>query len=181
MTSGESPVFEAITRFLREHDADRIPHPGGTLLEHLVRVAANLAVWGADRDLQRAGLCHAVYGTDGFERSLVAVSDRATVRALIGDRAEALVYLYASCDRAVVYLRIDTTPVLFRDRFTGCDHEIADADLRAFLELTAANELDVMANNAELAALHGQALYDLFDRCRRHLSPRAWAACGILV
>ncbi|WP_198347735.1 DUF6817 domain-containing protein [Nocardia terrae] len=92
-----------IRRFLREHGADGIGPPGGTLLAHLERVADLLAVWGADEELRLAGLCHAMYGTDGFNQPLVDLSQRPTVAALIGDRAEALVYFYCSCDRQAVY------------------------------------------------------------------------------
>ncbi|GAB4585317.1 hypothetical protein Ntsu_31490 [Nocardia sp. IFM 10818] len=180
MNSSVSAVPEAITRFLREHEADRIPHPGGTLMEHLHRVAGLLGSWGGGSDLQYAGVCHAAYGTDGFDRSLLDLRDRATLRALIGEKAEALVYLYGSCDRAAVYPRIDATPVVFRDRFTGRDHELAEPELREFLELTVANELDVMTHNAELAAAHGAALYQLFERCKDHLSAPAWRACRML-
>lgn len=169
-----------IEKFLTEHGADTIPHPGGTLLAHLIRVADVLATWGADVDLQWAGLCHAMYGTDGFNQSLLEPSERPRVAALIGARAEALVYMYGSCDRSAVYPRLDTTPVLFRDRFTGLDHESSDTDLRAFMEITVANELDVMAHNAELAAQHGAALYALFERSKSLLSERAWQACRAL-
>ncbi|QIS14472.1 DUF6817 domain-containing protein [Nocardia arthritidis] len=164
-------------RFLKECGAEDIPHPGGTLLAHLGRVADVLAGWGATSDIQLAGLCHAVYGTDGFDRWLLDPADRHRMVELIGERAEALVYLYGSCDRATVYPRLTATPVLFRDRFTGREFEPDDAELRAFLELTAANELDVMAHNAELAAKHGAALFGLFEQTRNYLSPRAWSAC----
>ncbi|NNH74954.1 hypothetical protein HLB23_34760 [Nocardia uniformis] len=168
---------ERAERFLRDRGADAIAHPGGTLLAHLIRVADVLADWGADADVQLAGLCHATYGTDGFDRSLLDPSARQQLSTLLGERAEALVYLYGSCDRSAVYPRLDTAPIVFRDRFTGLDHEPAAADLRAFMEITAANELDVMAHNAELAARHGAALYGLFAGTRSLLSERAWLAC----
>jgi catechol 2,3-dioxygenase-like lactoylglutathione lyase family enzyme len=142
-----------------------MPHRGGTLLEHLVRVRRLLAEWRADPIVQSAGMCHATYGTDGFGQSLLDVTERAMLVELIGDRAEALVYLYASCDRSTVYPRINgSQTVVFHDRFTGREHTPSHADLRAFLEITAANELDVMAHNAELAAQYGPALYQLFAR-----------------
>ncbi|WP_405165942.1 hypothetical protein OG203_13165 [Nocardia sp. NBC_01499] len=166
-----------VVRFLGERGAGAIAHPGGTLLAHLVRVADVLAEWGADRDIQLAGLCHAMYGTDGFAQSLVDLADRKTVVELIGERAEALVYFYGSCDRTAVYPRLDTQPVVFRDRFTGLEYEPADADLRVFLEITVANELDVLAHNADLAAQHGSALYQLFARTKNYLSAPAWQAC----
>ena len=132
--------------FLRDRGADRIPHPGGTLLAHLSRVARLLGRWGANRDVQAAGLCHAAYGTDGFDESLLRTTDRATLAGLIGERAEALVHLYGSCDRGALYPQLGRVrPVVFRDRFTGGEHTPSDADLRAFVEITAANELHVLA------------------------------------
>lgn len=173
----DSPRRIRAQRFLTDHGAEQIPHPGGTLLAHLNRVADVLAQWGAESDIQLAGLCHATYGTDGFDRSLLDLSERQQLSDVVGERTEALIYLYASCDRSAVYPRLDSPPVLFRDRFTGNEFEPADGDLRAFMEITVANELDVMAYNAELAAQHGDALYGLFERSRKLLSDAAWDAC----
>ncbi|MEU6585306.1 DUF6817 domain-containing protein [Nocardia sp. NPDC046763] len=166
-----------VERFLRDRGTETIDHPGGTLLAHLGRVADTLAAWGHDGDLQLAGLAHAVYGTDGFGVSLVELSDRATVVELVGTRAEGWIYQYAACDRETVYPRIDAVPVRFRDRFTGGEFEPSEPDFRAFLELTIANELDVLAQNAELATKYGTGLYELFARVRPRLSRAAWSAC----
>ena len=154
-----------------------MPHPGGTLLEHLIRVSRQLADWGAAPEVQVAGLCHATYGTDGFAPSLLESTDRAVLVDLIGERAEALVYLYASCDRAATYprLRNGERPV-FRDRFTAADFQPNDEDLHAFLEITTANELDVFAHNADLASRYGSAMYRLLEPVRTLLSESAWQA-----
>ncbi|MFF0792607.1 DUF6817 domain-containing protein [Streptomyces spiralis] len=169
-----------VETFLCARGADRMPHPGGTLLDHLRRVARLLSAWGAEPAIQLAGLCHAAYGTDGFDGSLLdTVEARGVLSELIGDRAEALVYLYASCDRAAVYPRLGSgRPVAFRDRFTSREHMPAEADVRAFAEMTAANELDVLAHNTELTERHGPALYGLFARSRELLSAPAWNACA---
>jgi hypothetical protein len=165
---------EAIEAFLRDHGAGQMPHPGGTLLEHLRRVQRLLAEWGADPATQTAGLCHATYGTDGFAPALLPLTERATLVALIGEPAEALVYLYASCDRATVYPRIDdTAEIAFRDRFTGREHNPSSDDLRAFLEITAANELDVLEHNAALTQRHGPELYGFLKRAGSLLSSAA--------
>ncbi|MFI8461891.1 DUF6817 domain-containing protein [Kitasatospora sp. NPDC085464] len=177
-----APAWDRIEAFLLAHDTDRIPHPGGTLLAHLHRVADLLADWGCDPAVRAAGLCHAAYGTDGFDHALLGLDRRGTLADLAGPRAEALVHLYASCDRAVVYPRLGVDePVVFRDRFTGADHTPPEADLRAFLALTVANELDVLAHNADLAARYGPGLYELFARARTLLPPAAWRACGDLL
>jgi hypothetical protein len=165
-------------KFLSDRGAARTAHPGGTLLDHLHRVTRLLSAWGADPDVQLAGLCHAAYGTDGFDGSLLGITERGVLAELIGDRAEALVYLYASCDRAAVYPRLGNgLPVSFHDRFTGREHTPAEADVRAIVEITAANELDVLAHNVGLAERHGPALYRLFARSRELLSAPAWNAC----
>lgn len=168
------PDWPRIDVFLRAGGAGELRHPGGRLLDHLHRVRDLLTDWGADVDVQVAGLCHAAYGTDGFDPSLLPLTERATLRALIGERAEALVYLYASCDRSVVYPRIGREdPVAFRDRFEVVDLTPDAADLRAFLEITVANELDAIGHSDALAARYGAGLYRLCTRAGTLLSDRA--------
>jgi hypothetical protein len=170
---GRGPAEE----FLLARGAGQRPHPGGTLHEHLLRVADLLAEWGADRHLQAAGLCHACYGTDGYDQPLLALAERPVLAALIGARAESLVYLYGSCDRTAVYpLLPGPGPVPFRDRFTGRTVAPPEPDVCAFTELTAANELDIMRHNPAMAAQHGSALLQLLTRARARLTDAAWQA-----
>lgn len=173
------PDFAKVNEFLLARGADRLPHPGGTLFEHLGRVAALLATWGADEALQAAGLCHACYGTDGYDAALVRPLDRSCLVELIGTSAESLVYLYGSCDRRATYPRFGGSgPVPFRDRFTGGQVYPPEGSVRAFVELTAANELDVIRNNHDMARLHGADLLRLFSRARERLSDAAWLSCA---
>ncbi|MEV4626363.1 VOC family protein [Micromonospora sp. NPDC049523] len=164
--------------FLRTRGTEEIAHPGGTLYDHLCRVADRLVAWGASPDVQLAGLCHASYGTDGFDNALLAPSDRATLAEVIGQDAEALVYRYGAADRRAVYPRLgEPGPVPFTDRFTGHVDQPTEAELRAFVEITVANELDVLTHNPALATEHGGALWRLFDRVRSRMSPAAWQSC----
>jgi hypothetical protein len=168
------PDWAAIERFLQAHGAATIAHPGGTLLAHLSRVRKRLAEWQAPPEVQAAGLCHATYGTDGFETSLLGTDQREVLAELIGEQAEALVYLYGSCDRRAAYPQFGgQTPVSFRDRFTGAEHTPQPTQARAFAEITAANELDVVAHNPEAAERYGAGLGRLFDRMAPLLSPSA--------
>ncbi len=169
---------ERVGTFLSSREAERLAHPGGTLYEHLCRVSMLLSDWGADETIQMAGLCHACYGTDGFDHAMVDVTDRQTLVELIGPTAEGLVYLYCSCDRAATYpLLAGDGPVAFRDRFTGRVHTPSQREVRAFLEITAANELDALAHNHTLLSEHGAELFTLFKRMRNCLSETAWRAC----
>jgi hypothetical protein len=168
----------AAEALLEARGADRIDHPGGTLLAHLHRVRDLLAAWEASPDVQLAGLCHAAYGTDGFPTALLQLDERGRLGETIGAAAEQLVYLYGSCNRAQVYPHLGERVVEFVDRFNGVRSTPAPPELRAFVEITAANELDVVRHNPELATRHGANLAALFARAERHLPPiarQAWA------
>jgi hypothetical protein len=146
-------------------------------LEHLRRVASLLEGWGASDDVQAAGLCHASYGTDGFAVTLLDLDERDVLIGHIGPRAEAWVYLYASCDRAAVYPRFARSgPLRFRDRFTGETSEISEGDAAVLAELTAANEFDIVTVNPAWATEIGGGLVDLFRGARHRLSTAAWKA-----
>ena len=177
MTCDVRPESQRIDEFLLDRGAGQLPHPGGTLYEHLARVAALLAEWGADEDLQTAGLCHACYGTAGYSHTLLGLDERPVLRALAGASAESLVYLYGSCDRAAVYPALDKPGLVpFRDRFTGRTHTPPEPAIRAFTELTAANELDVVRHNPAMAAAQGAALRQFFAGTRQRLTDAAWQA-----
>jgi hypothetical protein len=163
----------AAGKLLDERGADRIAHPGGTLLGHLERVAALLAEWGAAAPVQLAGLCHAAYSTDGFATALLGLDERPLLAQTIGSEAEQLVYLYASCDREQLYPQLARPSATFTDRFTGTRHVPPAPALRAFMEITAANELDVIHHNPDLAAQHGAGLAALFTDAGQHLSEQA--------
>lgn len=161
---------------LREANADQIEHPGGTLLAHLERVRTLLDSWDARPALVAAGLCHAFYGTDGFAVALLDLEHRSELDGAIGAEAEALVYLYASCDRKSTYPGLaDDGP--FVDRFTGASYSPSRQQRRDFAELTAANELDLAAISPDFRTRHGSGLSGLFTRWRPLLSVPAWSYC----
>jgi hypothetical protein len=146
------------------------------LLAHLERVGALLAQWGARPTVVSAGLCHAWYGTDGFDAALGDLASRDELAALIGNDAEHLVYFYASCDRRFSYPHLAQRAGLFRDRFTGSVLCPPLTTRRSFAELTAANELDIAAVNAHSRAKYGAQLLELFTSWKDLLSDAAWQA-----
>ncbi|GAB2587076.1 hypothetical protein GCM10027168_19810 [Streptomyces capparidis] len=162
---------------LRELGAAGIAHPGGTLLAHLQRVHGRLAGWGARPALRLAGLCHACYGTDGFPTALLPADRRAELAEVIGAEAEAIVHLYASCDRKATHPTLADADGAFRDRFTGRRHIPEPRLRRDFAELTAANELDLARVDPAFRARWGAELRALFTRFRPLLSQPAWSDC----
>ncbi|MGW0948941.1 DUF6817 domain-containing protein [Streptomyces sp. NPDC002623] len=162
---------------LREFAAESIAHPGGTLLTHLQRVQARLATWKARPALQLAGLCHAFYGTDGFPTALLPLDRRNDLAEVIGTEAEAIVYLYASCDRKATHPALDQADAAFHDRFTGSSYVPGPQLRRDYAELSAANELDIALVDSAFRDKWGPELFALFTRLQDLLSADAWLAC----
>jgi hypothetical protein len=160
---------DALIAFLTSHGADRIEHPGGTLLAHLRRTAERLAAWGARPALIAAGLTHAAYGTDGFRVALIEPADRALLSELIGAEAEAIVYAYGSCDRSFA----DGLEETQKDRFTGALETTTDAMSRDLADLTGANEIDVLLECESLSPQDQSEIVKLLRRCAVRGSPAA--------
>ncbi len=160
---------------LRSRGADTIEHPGGTLLDHLVRVADRLTSYRADPDLVAAGLVHAAYSTDGFDTALLDLTERDLLRDVIGAPVEDLVYRYAATDRRPFYRQLDQPLVVWTDRFTGASVTLDRADVVPLVDLTVANELDVVEHAPDVRAEYGDALRELFTRARPVMSDAAWA------
>jgi hypothetical protein len=164
VTEAPAPdVADRAISLLRERQAGAIAHPGGDLLSHLVRTKELLQEWGASGTVCLAGLCHAIYGTDGLPTALVSLDQRDTVRDLIGDAAEAIVYRYGSCDRTATYSALGGQSVEFTDRFTGAVELVTDAELERFALLSIANELDIV-RVGKLGPSAVEAVTDLVER-----------------
>lgn len=135
---------EEVVQFLHARGAADIDHLNGTLFEHLERTEMILRRWGCPEVVSMAGLCHAAYGTDGFPTALIELEERNLLSEVAGPDVEALVYLYASCDRGFVYPRLQRSARMeFRDRFTSQIFLPTEFQLRDFVDLTLGNESDV--------------------------------------
>jgi hypothetical protein len=165
-----------IDDFLVKAGADAIPHPGGTLRDHLHRTADRLATWDAPGWVVDAGRLHAAYGTDGFAPALASAENRGVIEGVVGATAERLIHLYDCCDRSESYPTFGSPEPVVVDRWTGEHHRPPADHLRWFLELTVANELDVMTHNPTVRAEHGPSLAALFARWRPLLGDAARAA-----
>ncbi|MDG4780382.1 hypothetical protein O7614_12095 [Micromonospora sp. WMMD961] len=147
--------------WLRQHGAETVGHPGGTLYAHLSRVHDRLGGLGLGADVQLAGLAHAVYGTDGFDLVLLDPADRMTLRDLIGAPAEKLVYLYGACDRDRTWRRLPDTGEVW-NRFTNEVEFLDPVALQPFVDLSIVNELDVVEQDPAVAEKYGAYFRSLF-------------------
>lgn len=154
--------------------AGEFEHLNGKLIKHLTGTYALLKAWKATGYLSDAGLFHAAYGTAGFDESMVSLDQRTKITGVIGVEAEALVYLYCSCDRAFVFDRkIANRPIFFRDRFTEKTFHLEETQARALCELTVANELELLLSSDEFAAKYGAELFELFENIQFYLTDTA--------
>ncbi|HBM88792.1 MAG: hypothetical protein P1U69_03150 [Parvibaculaceae bacterium] len=161
---------------LSDLGAGDFAHLNGSLEEHFVGVYDLLVEWNAARPLQDAGLFHAAYGTSGFTDQMVSLDQRHLIAEIIGEEAEAIVYLYCSCDRDVFWPRIGVAePLLFKDRFSDTELEPSQQQLREFCELTAANELQLAAADPSFADQYRAEFIDVFARMAPWLTLQATA------
>ena len=167
-------MTDTVLEWLRARGAESIPHAGGSLYEHLGRVADRLSGHGGSEAERLAALTHAAYGTDGFPVVLLDVADRAVLRDLIGAEAEELVYRYGGCDRGRTWRALPSTGLIW-SRFTGNSAAPTPAGLRAFADLSIVNELDVCERSPEIAAKAGDYFRSMFPTWAPITSPAVLA------
>jgi hypothetical protein len=162
---------------LKEFGVGEFVHLNGSLVAHLTGTYNLLVNWGNDEALCRTGLYHAVYGTSGYADQLVRLENRDTIKTLIGDEAENIVYGYCACHREKFWPQIGKVDKpIFRDRFTGDEYSVGVEWLKNFCELTVANELEIAKNSNTFIEEFGTELRPLFVSMKPYLSTAAYAS-----
>lgn len=174
MTDYDSRRAAAVS-FLKSIGTQNVDHSNDGLLAHLQATSDLLRRWGNSDDICLAGLCHAVYGTDGFETALLDISQRDEVKAAIGEAAEAFVYIYASCDRKFLYPLIGSRPLRFRDRFTQTEFEPAEDMLCACVELLLANDVEISYREERFLDYTREHYSEYFLRSKDFVSSSAFS------
>jgi len=159
---------------LQKLGAGEFEHLNGSLLAHLNATYQLLKQWQATQHLCDAGLYHAAYGTDGFDTRVIALTRRNDIANIIGEQAEAIVYLYCACDRDYVFSRIGKyKEVHFKDRFTSKEFILTSEQASQFCELTVANELELAIDSQEFRNQYGKGLYYLLSKFSPYLTNSA--------
>ncbi|MGL4463804.1 MAG: DUF6817 domain-containing protein [Planctomycetia bacterium] len=183
--------------FLKSRNAAEIPHLDGRLLPHLQGTYDLLSEWKAPDAVRLAGLMHTTYSTPGFPIFFAELNRREDVETVIGAEAERHLYFYASCDRTYLYpllerlmrvrrkrsflarclesaFRRRSSVPSFKSRFDG---GVVQPDLKtfaSFLELSFANELEILRRMTPLSDGLRRSWRDRFGGCRDFVSPAAW-------
>lgn len=171
---------DSVLELLRQRGAATLPHLNGPLLDHLLGAERLLRAWECSETVALAGLAHAAYGTDGFAEPLLELEERKLIREAANKDVEALVYLYASCDRGAVYPQLPgREPVTFRDRFTGENFQATDEQVSELAALTLANETELFVVATDTPA--PDWLFNLFEDVRERVSPGVREAAGLVL
>ena len=94
-------------RFLIEHHALAKSHSNRSLFAHLAATRALLINWLVDTAVSDAGLFHAAYGTESFPKPIMPLALRDAVRAIIGDEAEFLAFVFGAMTKESFYASLD--------------------------------------------------------------------------
>ena len=129
--------------------AGKTRHSGRMLYDHLAGTHALLEAWGNSEDICNAGLFHSIYGTKHFRHQSWPLTDRETIRKLIGAQAEELAYLFCTRNRAEF---------------------LADDTPRGLREIEAANLIEQGSGSRWLKPLRDSDISDAAKRAiERHL------------
>ena len=170
-----SARFQQAEAFLRTYETGEIAHFNGDFFSHLRGTAELLFEWGNTEYVYLAGLCHAVYGTQGFPQGILKPNERHRLQEIIGLDAEGVAYFYCSCDRSCLYPTIGAPGGFkFRDRFTGHTFEPSEQMVRDFLEVTFSNEVELGSLSQEFVNKGRELFHDFMPRCKPYVSKDAF-------
>ena len=126
---------------------DRVPvkgieHFGRPFKEHLIGTHDLLDEWQNPKHVCLAGLFHSVYGTKSFLPAALSTASRDEVRSLIGEEAEALVFVFGMSDRKRLLLENQSPPYRWVDHRTGEQTQIDEQFLNSLVEMEVANFIE---------------------------------------
>ena len=157
--------------FLQER-ANLIDHSQGTFLRHLEATSELLHTWSARPSLCDAGLFHAVYGTEAFDKPIATAHDRVKVQNLIGVEAEELAWLFGRCSQQSIVDCVAAGGPLV-DRTNQRKVFLNKSQRRDLCELAVANWLE---QRPRLSGEARQQLLDAVVRLEPWISPPARSA-----
>jgi hypothetical protein len=134
--------------FLENLGLNHMPHSGRDFFTHLSGTHALLRAWDNAEAVCLGGLFHSIYGTTHFHHKAFSIKQRHVVRALIGEEAEFLAYVFCVADRKDFLALIDSSAeakspeIELMDHHTNTRLRLTRSQLHKLLEIEAANLLE---------------------------------------
>ena len=110
--------LDKLIAFLDDIGLADVQHTHDDLRSHLLGTHALLIRWGMTEAIQRAGLFHSIYGTEGFPRASVSLLRREEMGNLTGQDAEEMVYQYCAMSYNSLQHSVETEQPVLHNRFT---------------------------------------------------------------
>ena len=129
---------------LLELDTDKNPHSGGALLDHLRGTHDLLQTWGNDQAVCVGGLFHSIYGTQAYRTQSASLEDRQRIRAVIGERAERLAFLFCVSNRSEFFEAVGKDGATIWNRIHEEAAPVTRDELRDLIEMELANYVEFM-------------------------------------
>ena len=161
-----------LVTFLEDMGAGRIRHSARTFLDHLVGVAKLLERWGASASATKAGLFHSIYGTEYFKGAVLSFDDRPKIRALLGDDAERLAYVFCAFDRSSLYRALARGEPYTVDLVGGGELAVTKGELADLARIVWANALEQAPHAHVTGEAKAQSRRSI-EACEAFLSDRA--------
>ena len=160
---------------LLDLNTDTNRHSGGALLDHLRGTHDLLDEWGNDQAVCIGGLFHSIYGTQAYQTQSASLEDRHRIRAVVGERAERLAFLFAVSNRGEFFEALDRDQATLWNRIHERASPVTHDELRDLIEMELANFVEFMPRlpftDEELSALEGNV-----ERVADLITTRARAA-----
>lgn len=167
-------MLEQLQREVRKFGTDQIFHFGRPLTSHLVETGRWLEKWGSPRALVAAGAFHSIYGTEEFRQRAVSLERCPEIQEIIGEEAEALVYLFCLADRHALFAAQSAESYSVLLPSFGTRAELEEPTFAALLELEAANIVDSALHQADNPPAAGRFWLERFESVKPWLSNRAY-------
>ncbi|MFM0154877.1 hypothetical protein PQQ99_37230 [Paraburkholderia sediminicola] len=167
-------MLEQLQCEVRKFGTDSILHFGRPLTSHLVETGRWLEKWGSPRTLVAAGAFHSIYGTEEFREKAVPLERRPEIQQIIGEEAEALVYLFCLADRRALFSGQAAAPYSVSLPSMGTCVDLDELTFTALLELEAANIVDGALHQPVAPPSAGPFWLGRFESVRHQLSESAY-------
>ncbi|MGV7241497.1 DUF6817 domain-containing protein [Caballeronia sp. M23-90] len=167
-------MLEQLQCEVRKFGTDAILHFGRPLTAHLIETGRWLQKWGNSRTLVAAGTFHSIYGTEEFREKAVSIERRPEIKGMIGEEAEALVYLFCLADRNALFSGQAAAPYSVPLPLMGTRVDLDELTFAALLELEAANIVDGALHQPDAPPTAGAFWLARFDSVQHRLSEGAY-------
>ncbi|MGF6575133.1 hypothetical protein ABH945_007262 [Paraburkholderia sp. GAS333] len=167
-------MLEQLQREVRKFGTDQIFHFRRPLTSHLIETGRWIAKWGGPHALVAAAAFHSIYGTEEFREKAVSLERRPEIQEIIGEDAEALVYLFCLADRHAFFSAQAAGAYSVPLPSLGTLAELDEPTFAALLELEAANIVDSALHQPDAPPAAGRFWLDRFKSVKPWLSDGAY-------